>query len=317
MAKRPGDVESLDKFDPAAASLQAGTEGAPATLEAETSYGSDVRAADAADGRDETEDIKARIEETRANMGETIDAIQERLSLSNISEQVSEQVTNVIETAKDTVYDATIGKAVKFMNSIGTDISSSKVVTTMRSNPLPFILIGVGAGMLAYGGLGSQKRGRAASYRYRSSEAYRGLEGESTGSHGTLGSAAESVTDTAGSAYNAVTDAAGRAYSGIGDAAHRVYEKAGEFGHRAHETYDHYLDEKPWAIGAIALVAGAAVGLALPTTRYEGELMGEARLNLMNKAQEAAADLMGKARDAASEAGRTLKDEAQAIADEI
>jgi hypothetical protein len=37
----------------------------------------------------------------------------------------------------------------------------------------------------------------------------------------------------------------------------------------------------------------------------------------MNKAQEAAADLMGKARDAASEAGRTLKDEAQAIADEI
>jgi len=33
-----------------------------------------------ANGDDRTEEIKAKIEETRADMGETIDAIQERLS---------------------------------------------------------------------------------------------------------------------------------------------------------------------------------------------------------------------------------------------
>ena len=59
----------------------------------------------AVDPPDETEQIKARIEETRSQMGETIDAIQDRLSFANISEQVSETVSNAIETAKDTAYD--------------------------------------------------------------------------------------------------------------------------------------------------------------------------------------------------------------------
>src|SRR5687768_5212301 len=48
----------------------------------------------------DTEHIRQEIEETRNSMGETIDAIQERLSIANISEQVSEQVSNAIETAK-------------------------------------------------------------------------------------------------------------------------------------------------------------------------------------------------------------------------
>src|SRR5215213_10520733 len=59
---------------------------------------------------EETEHLRAQIEETRSQMGETIDAIQERLSFQNISEQVkeqvSEQISSAYEAAKDTVYDA-------------------------------------------------------------------------------------------------------------------------------------------------------------------------------------------------------------------
>src|SRR3954471_13242824 len=76
---------------------------------------------------DETEHIKAQIEETRSQMGETIDALQEKLSFSNVSEQVSEQVSNVIESASNSAYDATIGKAVGFMKNLGNDISGSRV----------------------------------------------------------------------------------------------------------------------------------------------------------------------------------------------
>src|SRR5438477_12905005 len=68
---------------------------------------------------EETENLKAKIAETRSQMGETIDELQERLSFSNISEQVSEHVSNVIETAKNSAYDATIGKAVGFMKNMG------------------------------------------------------------------------------------------------------------------------------------------------------------------------------------------------------
>src|ERR1043165_2962736 len=62
-------------------------------------------------GNDETEHLKTQTEETRSQMSETIDALQEKLSFSNLSEQVSEHVNNAIETAKNSVYDATIGKA--------------------------------------------------------------------------------------------------------------------------------------------------------------------------------------------------------------
>ena len=82
---------------------------------------------------DDTDQIRAQIEETRSQMGETIDAIQEKLSFQNISEQVKEQVSetinSAIETAKDSVYGATIGnlgKAGKFMQNVGKEISKTE-----------------------------------------------------------------------------------------------------------------------------------------------------------------------------------------------
>ena len=38
-----------------------------------------------------------------------------------------------------------------------------------------------------------------------------------------------------------------------------------------------YLEDNPLALGALAVAVGAAVGFAIPSTRYEGQLMGEAR----------------------------------------
>ena len=105
---------------------------------------------DARDAPPETEAIKARIEETRREMGETIDAIQDRLSLANISEQVSETVSGAIESAKETAYDATIGKAVNVMKIFGDGVSRSEAFRAVRTNPFPLALIGLGAGLMAY-----------------------------------------------------------------------------------------------------------------------------------------------------------------------
>ena len=117
----------------------------------------------AANGGEETEHIKAQIEETRAQMGETIDALQERLSFSNLSEQVSDHVSNAIETATNTLYDATVGKAVGFMKNMGDGLSNSGFVKTAKDNPLPLILIGLGAGLLAYNSFSGSKCRRAGS----------------------------------------------------------------------------------------------------------------------------------------------------------
>lgn len=140
------------------------------------------------------------------------------------------------------------------------------------------------------------------------------------GSAGLLSGAADTVSDKASNAYDAVAekasgayesaaDMANKAYSGAADAANRVYERAGELGSSAKENFDYYVEEKPLAVAAAAMAVGAAVGFAIPSTRYEGELMGEAKQNLMSKAEDTAGELVDKAKQVAAEAKQVVSRE--------
>lgn len=269
---------------------------------------------------DETEQIKAQIEETRSNMGQTIDAIQERLSISNISGQVSEQVSNAIETAKDTVYEATFGKAVNFMKETGNSVKGSSVVRSLSANPWPYALIGIGGAWLIYNNTGNRRSYGSDDPRYRTKKYLTTNEGEDKRSSGMMRNSVESVSGAAGQAYDSVASAADDAYesvaSGASDTyrratgvANRAYEKAGDLGYKAKETYEHYVKEKPLAVAAAVGAVGVAIGFALPTTRYEGELMGESRDHLMSTAGDTANELVDKAKQVANEAGRAIKAE--------
>ncbi len=328
MAERSGELKSLEQLDPV--STPAGAGGGKA-LEEYSKAEEFTPGSITGDAPEETEQIRASIEETRSQMGETIDAIQEKLSFANISEQVSETVNNAIETAKDTAYDATIGKAVNFMKHIGDGVTHSGALKTVTKNPVPFALIGIGAGLLAYQSFGRSSSRK--SYGYGNGAGFTsgsGGNGESTfdsakqsigdatsrvydGISDKAGAALESVTSAAGSAYEGVTGAVSDVYTGAGEFANRAYDRAGNYGTVAHEKYDEYLEENPLALGAIALAVGAAVGFAIPSTYYEGKLMGEARETLVQKAQDAAGSLVDKAKQVATEAGETIKHEAQAL----
>ena len=269
--------------------------------------------------RGDTENLKAQIEQTRSQMGETIDALQERLSFSNLSEQVSEHVSSAIQTAKDTVYDATIGKAVGLMKNMGNGISDSSIVKTARRNPLPFVLIGLGAGLLAYNSIWGKKRTRSFSTGYRPEDYDRPstLENVQYDSANLNQQNAEGLTNkvstAANSAYDSVSQAVDTAYSGARDIANRAYTKAGEYGTVAYDTYDHYLEENPLAVGAAAFAFGAVVGLAIPSTRYEGELMGSARDELFRKAQDTGSTLLDKTKRIVDEAATKVSHETQPI----
>ena len=291
---------------------------------------------DADTGNDDTEHLKAQIEETRNQMGETIDALQEKLSFNNLSEQVSEHVNNAIETAKSSVYDATIGKAVGFMKDMGDGIGDSKFVRTARSNPLPLILIGVGAGLLAYNNYSSNSRRR--SFRGGSRRGYdqfadrdrarrdmeRGTSFDLEQRHSQSGSTMNALSDKATAVSDKVSNAANSAYesasntldsavTGAKDIYNRAYSKAGDYTNVAYETYDHHINENPLAVGAAAFALGAVVGLAIPATRYEGELMGEARDQLLKKAQDQGSMLLDKTRNLVDEAANTVSKEGRSI----
>lgn len=301
---------------------------------------------------DDPDQIKDQIEQTRNQMSETIDAIQEKLSFSNITEQVkeqvSEQINSAVETAKDAVYGATIGKAGNFMQNVSKSLSNvsesmgdagTYVVRTARTNPLPLALIGVGVGMLLFQGKGGSSKKRHLSSGRRYEEYGDGGVGVGRGSKGerqesstlrqfadtsgkALGSARDTVTNAAGTAYEGVSSAASTAYEGVTDAASSAYEGVTSFAsstgeqittvaRKGYNQYERTLEENPLAIGAIALALGAVVGLALPTTEYENQWMGEYKENLVQTVEDQAREALGKVQEVAGEAVKTVREQAQ------
>jgi ElaB/YqjD/DUF883 family membrane-anchored ribosome-binding protein len=325
MAQKSSDIDELDNIDTANTSLDQPSRGYVDTDGSDDIDTMDM-SANIGEHPEETEQIKGQIEETRKEMGQTIDAIQEKLSFSNISDQVSEHVNNAVETAKGAVYNATIGKAVEFMKNVGDGVSSSSIVRTAKNNPYPFILIGLGAGLLAYqsySGSGrrsySGSRGRRHEFAGQgdiTSDQYSGDRGSmlSSAREG-LGGVTDKVSSAAGTAYNSLSETANNVYSSTGEIVNKAYEKVGGLGSQARDQYDHYLQESPLALGAVALAVGAAVGMAIPATRYEGELMGETRERLMQRAQSSATELLDKTKQAVNDASRTVTEQARHLAD--
>jgi Protein of unknown function (DUF3618) len=105
-------------------------------------------------------EIRAEIEQTRAEMSETIDAIQERLSPSRV-------VTN----AKQAVADATVGRVKRLahqsreaIESRRADFSGRAVLDTVEDRPVAAALAGLAAAALIVSCVKSfQKRGDSSS----------------------------------------------------------------------------------------------------------------------------------------------------------
>ena len=251
---------------------------------------------------DEVQANRAEIERTRADMSETVDAIQEKLSPQNIKEQAKEQ-------AKDTAKGA-----------------GSTIMETIRENPLPAALTGIGLGWLFVSARRSSSSPSGQEARYRGDRGYdyppaydrvppdydyppryeeRGSSGPSTGQ------ALEQAQGRVGETASQARDRAGQAAS-------QAQERASQFGRRAQEQarrakggFQRMLQENPLAVGALAVGAGAAVGLAIPQTAKEHEAMGEARDTFVEKAQEKAQEAQQRAQRVAEEAQSAAKEEAQ------
>ena len=71
------------------------------------------------------------------------------------------------------------------------------------------------------------------------------------------------------------------------------------------------LRENPLAVGALGVGVRAAVGLAIPETAKEHEVMGEARDTLVEKAQEKAQDAQQRVQQVAQEAQSAAQQEAE------
>jgi ElaB/YqjD/DUF883 family membrane-anchored ribosome-binding protein len=235
----------------------------------------------------ETEAIRSDIEDTRANMSSTLDAIQEKLSPQQLAEQ-----------AKGAVRDATVGR-VQDMASNVTETAretGSTLMDTIRENPLPAALLGIGVGWLF---LSARRKAAERDRRrppYGSGYYDRGYDQYGSSQYG-----APQPSQQDNSKVGQMTDAAKDKLSDVGDRAQEmtdtVKERASDLAdqtqwqaQRARGWLERTWDENPLVVAGAALAGGALIGLSIPSTDTERQMMGEASGNVLQKAADTAQD---------------------------
>jgi ElaB/YqjD/DUF883 family membrane-anchored ribosome-binding protein len=268
------------------------------------------------DSSGETERIKADIEDTRAELGQTLNEIQERLSPEHVMDQV-----------KETVREATIGKVERVMEKVNEKVSNvtepamemmgrageklketgSSMGNVVWKNPIPFALIGLGAGMLIMNRVrhGDGRTMRSRTYRSdremdygKATPQYAGMGRRHEDTSGEYAGAARQYGASNRGAFRQVKQTANDLMHGATERVSNLTHGAKERALQAERGLERLVRENPLAVSAAALAVGAAVGLALPSTRMEHEYLGELSENVVDKAQQAARDAMDKVKSA-------------------
>lgn len=183
------------------------------------------------------------------------------------------------------------------------------LIDTIRCNPLPASLAGVGIAWLL------MNRSRSASFRgHAGNGGYRGHStsmgpgvGERVGQMGDAighatqqagGAVAQGLRGVAETASDAIEGASGMATTiahtaaeGVSQAASAVTGSASALSgsaqagaKRVEQTLQRQLQERPLAVGAAAIAIGTMVGCALPRTRMEDDLLGETSATVLSHA---------------------------------
>jgi hypothetical protein len=179
--------------------------------------------APAGGGEQKTDELRSDIRHTMAEMSDTVGAIKEKFSSGHVKARVKESI---------------IGRAGRMGSRAGDragDIGSN-MVDTIKSNPVPIAMVGLGIGWLVM--RGSQKDGRGN-------------------------------------------------------------------GSRTKEHFQGMMQSNILGLSAMALALGALIGLAIPESQREAELMEKANESVAGKAKSIVQGAMEKAQHAAmEEAGR-------------
>jgi len=285
------------------------------------------------DETDPTEQqLVVEIEETRREMSGTIDQIGHRLNPQTIADQ-----------ARENIREATVGRVERLVEDAGQTAqqTGNTLVQTIRQNPVPAALAALGIGWLAvrmrdqtssgiggrygsqgtYGSYGTYGRYQSPSAGYYATgEPYGAYESGARGRSLGGGGGADDIRQRAGQA----TEQLGQRAQEIGDQAQRTAQDIAQRGREGIEQaqwqvqsqvsqaqwqFDRTLNENPLAVGALALGVGVAVGLALPETQQERQLLGEQRDRLVSQVEERASEALSQAEQKARETGEQMREQ--------
>jgi len=322
------------------------------------------------DGEEQDEDLaestaaaREEIELTRADMTSTIDAIQDKLDPEVLSEQAKdtahdvtdhaireakeaareitdhaiaqarEAVLDITGQAKTALREATIGKVETMAHTASETAGGWRqtLVETVKANPLPAAVVGLGLGWMFLNRSSEPKsQGAGASYGQREytsalhssgvygGSAYGSMPPERSGVGGlveggqqTVGRVADQAQQTMGHMADQVQGTAGQVADQVHETGGQVVDQVQAQASRAQSFLQRQLDENPLLVGAVAVAIGGVLAATVPVTPREDQLMGEARDRVMGTARELTQDTMHKVGRVVDEAQSAAKEEAQ------
>jgi gas vesicle protein len=200
--------------------------------------------------------IRAEIQQTRARMSHTVEDIGHRLNPDRLKEQL-----------KHNVHEATIGKAEHMArNAIDrVDDTRHNVLDTIRDNPVPAALVGIGLGWMLFNG---RRSDHAEYHAYEYDQAYRpvqpgyyrpGWEADqgqwgrtSSSASGAAGSMMDRGEDLAHSVRDRGEEMVSHARERGEDMAHRAQDRVTELAHDVRDTVSDVADRAQDVVGDTA-----------------------------------------------------------------
>jgi ElaB/YqjD/DUF883 family membrane-anchored ribosome-binding protein len=175
------------------------------------------------------------------------------------------------------------------------------------------------------------------------SDAYWSEEEGSNGHNRPIGEKVQqlgsTVKEKAGQAMEQVQDAASQVVGQVADKAQQAREQIGQLGSqvtdktqslseqtrqqvsevtiRTQQQAHHMLEDNPLAVGAAALAVGAVIGLLLPSTRRENEMVGPYRDQVVEKAQSVAGTVAQRVQEVVQEVKPEVEQLAHRVVEQV
>jgi Protein of unknown function (DUF3618) len=230
--------------------------------------------------------LEREINETRAEMNQTLDSLERKLTAGQLLDQ-----------------------CLTFFGMKGTEIGSS-LGRCVKDNPMPVLLTATGIGWMMFGP--NQTRSAVRYNRYAYDDAEEGAEGLTAKISETMQSGATATrqqfaktTETAKETVNRTTDKVKETADRAADALHETVNKTRDIAQsqvkQVRDGFNQLLEEQPLILGAVGLPVGAMIGAAFPSTEQEDRLVGEIRDKTLNKGKELGAQAYEKGSELAKQ----------------
>ena len=253
------------------------------------------------DARKDPATLEREIDQTRANMDQTLGALERKFSPGQLLDQA-------MEFARE--------NGGEFANNLGRSV---------KENPVPALLTAVGiAWMVASSNRPKPSLADAYDDRYARDDS-NAVDFDDTGYEDDAGDQTEGLTDKAqrlkasaegtlseaGQRVKSVAERARQKLAGTKDTVsaglRRTSGSAQVQTQRVREGFNSLLSEQPLLLGALGIAVGAAIGAALPPTEQEDRLFGSARDKALSEVKQRGNETYEQVRDKVNAVGDEAK----------